>query len=250
MAGTDLLTVADAAPVEARQVSMFERLALDPSVDVGKLEKLIEMQERIARMNAEAAFNAAMSEAQSEMRPVSTDATNPQTRSRYATYAKLDSALRPVYSKHGFALSFNTAESPYQDHVRVLCKVTHRAGHAELRQVDMPADGKGAKGGDVMTKTHAAGSAFSYGMRYLLKMIFNVAVGEGDDDGNRASRTESVPAGYDDWLDDLRVVAENGTDALEAAWKASRPDLKKYALKQDAGSWNAIKAAAAKAVRS
>jgi hypothetical protein len=49
----------------------------------------------------------------------------------------------------------------------------------------MPADGKGAKGGDVMTKTHATGSAIQYGMRYLLKMIFNIAVGD-DDDGNAA----------------------------------------------------------------
>jgi hypothetical protein len=51
----------------------------------------------------------------------------------------------------------------------------------------MPADGKGAKGGDVMTKTHATGAAVSYGQRYLLKMIFNLAVGEVDDDGNGAS---------------------------------------------------------------
>jgi hypothetical protein len=48
----------------------------------------------------------------------------------------------------------------------------------------MPADGKGAKGGDVMTKTHATGAAMSYGARYLLKYIFNVAVGEDDNDGN------------------------------------------------------------------
>jgi hypothetical protein len=56
----------------------------------------------------------------------------------------------------------------------------------------MPADGKGAKGGDVMTKTHAAGSAMSYGMRYLLKMIFNVAVGEDDDDGQAAGRGQTI----------------------------------------------------------
>jgi ERF superfamily len=55
----------------------------------------------------------------------------------------------------------------------------------------MPADGKGAKGGDVMTKTHAAGSAFTYGQRYLLKMIFNIAIGD-DDDGNRANDTAAV----------------------------------------------------------
>jgi hypothetical protein len=51
----------------------------------------------------------------------------------------------------------------------------------------MPSDGKGAKGNDVMTRTHAAGSAMSYGMRYLLKAIFNIAIGE-DDDGNAAGR--------------------------------------------------------------
>jgi hypothetical protein len=38
-----------------------------------------------------------------------------------------------------------------------------------------------------MTKTHATGSAVSYGMRYLLKMIFNIAVSDRDDDGNAAS---------------------------------------------------------------
>jgi hypothetical protein len=43
-------------------------------------------------------------------------------------------------------------------------------------RIDMPADGKGAKGGDVMTKTHAMGAAASYGQRYLLKLIFNIAV--------------------------------------------------------------------------
>ena len=68
--------------------------------------------------------------------------------------------------------------------MRVLCYVSHSAGHTRTYQCDMPADGKGAKGNDVMTKTHAAGSAASYGMRYLLKMIFNIAIGEDDTDGN------------------------------------------------------------------
>ena len=41
-----------------------------------------------------------------------------------------------------------------------------------------------------MTKTHATGSAMTYGQRYLLKMIFNIAVGE-DDDGNGAGDTNA-----------------------------------------------------------
>lgn len=248
---TDLLQVADAPVVApAREVTMFERLALDPSVDVAKLEKLIEMQERIRRINAEAAYSTAMADAQQKMRPVHADASNPQTRSKYASYAALDRALRPIYTEHGFALSFDTADSPLAEHVRVLCKVRHRAGHSDVHHIDMPSDGKGAKGGDVMTKTHAAGSAISYGMRYLLKMIFNVAVGEDDDDGNRASVNVAAPEGYGDWIDDMRVVAEGGTQALEKAWKDSRADFKKYALKQDIGAWNAIKAAASKVAKS
>src|SRR5690606_32576023 len=66
---------------------------------------------------------------------------------------------------------------------------SHRDGHSRAYHIDMPADGKGAKGGDVMTKTHATGAAASYGMRYLLKMIFNVAVGEEDRDGNEPQET-------------------------------------------------------------
>lgn len=172
-----------ARPDDAALLSVISRAASDPTIDIEKMERLLAMQERLVAKTAEAAFNEAMSAAQSEMRPVSADAHNPQTRSRYATYAKLDNAIRPIYTSHGFALSFDTGDAPAEC-VRVLCYVSHRAGHARTYKVDMPADGKGAKGGDVMTRTHAMGAGMSYGSRYLLKLIFNIAVGEDDTDGN------------------------------------------------------------------
>lgn len=167
-------------------LQVISRAASDPSIDVEKLERLMAMYEKLEAKKAEQSFNAAMAEAQSEMTRVSADATNPQTKSKYATYAALDRALRPIYTKHGFAISFDEGEAA-EDRVKVLCYVSHRDGHTRTYMKEMPADGKGAKGGDVMTKTHAAGAAMSYGMRYLLKGIFNVAVGEDDDDGNGAS---------------------------------------------------------------
>ena len=172
-------------PTEAgAMISLIARAASDPNVDIDKMERLLEMQERIVARQSESDFNAAMSACQAEMGRISADANNPQTRSKYASYGKLDSVLRPIYTRHGLALSFDEAESPKPEHVRVLCHVTHRGGHKRTYQKDMPADGKGAKGGDVMTKTHAVGAAMSYGMRYLLKGIFNVAIGEEDRDGN------------------------------------------------------------------
>lgn len=165
--------------------SLLTKLATS-DIDADRLDRILEVRERILAKQAETDFNASMAAAQAEIGRVAADAVNPQTRSKYATYAALDRVLRPVYTKHGFALSFDEGDAPREDWIRVLCHVSHRGGHTRTYKKDMPADGKGAKGGDVMTKTHAAGSAMSYGMRYLLKGVFNVAVGEDDDDGNAA----------------------------------------------------------------
>lgn len=175
----------------AAVLSIIERAARDPSVDIVKLQQLMEMREKIAARTAESEFDRALTAAQQAMGRVRTDSNNPQTKSRYASYGALDAAMRPNYTANGFALSFNT-ESPSADVVRVICRVSHQNGHSRSYQIDMPADGKGAKGGDVMTKTHATGSAVSYGMRYLLKMIFNIAVSDKDDDGNAAGSGDKI----------------------------------------------------------
>lgn len=180
-------------PSEAQSlIAVISQAAKDPAVDLVKMQGLMELYERIEAKRSETAFNASMSVAQTAMRPIQADMTNPQTRSLYASYAKLDSKLRPIYTSNGFALSFDTATADVPEYIRVLCYVTHKDGGSRTYRVDMPADGKGAKGGDVMTKTHATGAGMTYGMRYLLKMIFNVAVGEDDTDGNAPSQEDAV----------------------------------------------------------
>ena len=237
-------------PAEINLSLMFERIAANPDVSVDKLQALMDMQRTLLSDRAKVAFSAEMSEAQREMRPVAADATNPQTRSKYASYDALDRKLRPIYTKHGFSLSFDTAESTLPEHVRVLCYVEHSDGHSRTYRVDMPADGKGAKGGDVMTKTHAVGAAMSYGMRYLLKMIFNVAVGEDDRDGNDQRQDIKAPDGYGDWIEALISKADEGLPALQAMWTVANGDktLKTYVThltKTAPDTWNGLKKKAA-----
>lgn len=204
----------DTSPVviqdSATVMDVISRAASDPNTNIEKLERLMGMYERIESKKAEAAYNDAMSSAQSEMVRVSADATNPQTRSEYASYAALDRALRPIYTKHGFALSFDEGTTEKPEYVRVLCHVSHRGGFTRTYHRDMPADGKGAKGGDVMTKTHAAGAAQSYGMRYLLKGIFNVAIGEDDTDGNTVTEriSEDQLANIEALMDEVKADRE------------------------------------------
>lgn len=170
-------------------IAMIERAATNPEVDVSKFKRLTAIWERAEARMAEGAFNAAMANAQAQVHSVKPNKSNTQTNSRYATYAALDLMLRPIYIDNGFSLSFSTAQSDAPDKVRVLCYVAHSQGHTRLYQADVPADGKGPKGGEVMTKTHAFGSGVTYGKRYLVGMIFNLAftTAEDDDDGNAAS---------------------------------------------------------------
>ena len=170
------------APAPTSMLDLIWRAASDPNIDVAKMQALIGIRDheeeraiKLAEREAEAAFNAAMAEVQSKMGRIATDAANASTRSRYATYGALDRAIRPLYTAAGFAPSFNEDVGTVgTEMVRVICYLTHTV--------------KGAKGNDVMTKTHAHGSAFTYGKRYLLGMIFNIAFGV-DDDGNAAGDT-------------------------------------------------------------
>jgi hypothetical protein len=205
-------------------IETISRAASDPNVDINKLERLIALRREIGAEEAEKMFNRSMTACQLDIRQIATDAENLQTRSKYATYAKLDSVLRPNYTKHGFALSFGEDVCEKPDTVRVTCIVSHVGGHSRKYHRDIPADGKGAKGGDVMTKTHAAGAAGSYGARYLLKGIFNVAIGEYDNDGN-----DDVRMNENEYAVHLKAIDAASDEkslmsAFGKAWKSAEQD--------------------------
>lgn len=230
---TDLVTTNETE--QASMLAVIQRAASDPSVDMDKLERLLALRDRMEAKEAEAQFNGAMSRIQSSMGRISADATNPQTRSNYATYGKLDKALRPIYTKEGLSLSFDTEPAP-DGFVGMVCYVSHSGGHTRTYKAQVPSDGKGAKGNDVMTKTHAFGSGTSYGMRYLLKMIFNVAIGEEDDDGNGSTHGD-----YDisAWADAIRDAADKTElDRIGADLK-SKTGIPAVALRNIRGLWAA-----------
>lgn len=251
MSKTDIVAAQDSQVAAASQASnmmeIIAKVASDPALDVEKLERLMAMHERMQGRQAETDFNAALSRVQGEMGRIAADATNNQTRSQYATYGKLDSVLRPKYTAEGLSLSFGTEPAP-EGMVGMVCFVSHIGGHTREYRAQVPSDGKGAKGGDVMTKTHAFGSGTSYGMRYLLKMIFNVAIGEEDDDGNGFSGDDLRAAATQDLLDRVKSAAtqeelagvwESGLRMFRAAKDSNGADVLRQAVlkrKEEIGS--------------
>ena len=198
-------------------MSLIERLAKDPTFDVEKMERLIAMKERGEAAHAQAAFDQAMSLAQQEITAIV--ARSKSDKGKYASYASLDRATRPIYTKHGFSVSFDTDPAAPELMVRLVATVAHSGGHRERRQLDVPADGKGAKGGDVMTRTHAVASAVTYGKRYLSSMIWNLAVDKDDDGEGASSIAERAKVMADNGIIHLNNMSPPTKEAL-AKWDA------------------------------
>jgi len=187
----------------AALMAAVARAAADPSVDVEKMERLFAMHERMEARQAQQAFADAMKAAQSEMPKIGKDRHNTQTKSDYATLDAINAEITPVYTRHGFSLSFDTADSPLAGHIRIVCHVLHSGGHEKAYTYDSPMDDKGIAGSVNKTPTHARGSAVTYGRRYLTLMIFNLSTGY-DDDGNDAD----TDADHSAWPDAIEACVD------------------------------------------
>lgn len=174
-------------------ISMIERAARDPSVDIDKMERLFLMRERMEERAARAAFNTAMAAAQSELKPIARKIENKQTNKKYADLAAISEAADPIIHRHGLGVISSEFRSELPDHIGVRCKVTHSAGHSESYDFNIPLDGTGLKGNANKTATHAYGSTITYGRRYAKCSVFDIATAE-DTDGNQPDAPEDRDA--------------------------------------------------------
>ncbi|MCW8960164.1 MAG: ERF family protein [Ignavibacteriaceae bacterium] len=190
-------------------MALVEKVVSDPNLDASKLEKLLDMQERIFDKNAEIAFNEDMAKVQSEIKPIINESHNGQTKSKYT---KLDSIVKycsPIWTSYGFALSFGSDKSSLENHIGITCIVSHSQGFSRNYRWDLPLDDVGIKGSKNKTAIHASGSTMSYGRRYLTCLIFNI-VTQDDDDGNAANSTPRI---NNQQLTDLEsLIKEVGAD--------------------------------------
>ena len=215
MSSDNQLVATETPPVSI--LGVIAAAARNPEIDVDKMERLLALHERVLKQQAEQEFNAAMSVAQEEMPRVHRDAKNPSTGSFYTRLESLNLEAVPIYTRHGFSLSFGTADCPVPEWHRITCTVAHKGGHSRHYQVDLPRDDTGAKGLANKTKMHGAGSTFSYGRRYLTLLIFNISLTNEDDDGNRGK--QAMPPGPMKATEKTRAwFLSQIADIAEEAW--------------------------------
>lgn len=195
--GQQIARIADSAAL----MNAVARAASDPTVDVEKMERLFVMHERMSARQAEQDYADAMMKAQAGMPAIVKERENKQTKSWYADMEAINRKIVPVYTAHGFSLSFGQVDSPVEGCIRVVCDVLHVGGHSKRYQYDNPIDDAGIAGAKNKTPTHGRASATTYAQRYITKMIFNLTLADEDDDGNAANtEREPVDAKAADWI--------------------------------------------------
>lgn len=204
-AGTAVVPANDAGNF----IGMIERVAANKDVDVTKLEKLLDMQERIMSKNAEMAFNRDMALMQAELPTITEKGeikVNDVVRSKYARFEDINEAVKPVLQKHGFAVNFKTDTTGGT--VKVTGILTHREGHRETTDMMLPVDVSGSK-----NPVQAIGSSVSYGKRYVMEALLNLT-SRGQDDDAQTAMAAGEFAGFEQEIDALTTKPQ-----AEALWK-------------------------------
>jgi hypothetical protein len=193
--------------VEHRASQPMDILIADiKDIDPEKARALMDMQFEWERNQAKKQYAVAMQACQEEMPTVIQNQDNSHTRSRYADLQAVQKTAKPVYSRHGFSLSFGEADCSLPNHKRTICDVLHDGGHEKRYYVDLPVDGTGSQGGkSSMNAVQGCISTTTYGQRRLLCMIFNITIAGEDDDAQSISKiNEAQYATLEDWIELLK----------------------------------------------
>lgn len=229
-----------AAPSASAMLDMIERLASNKDVDVTKLEKIIELKERVMAHDAKAAFDAAFSRMQPRM-PVIDERgqikdNSDKVRSKYAKFEDIQKAIKPILAEFGFALRHRTEwPEDRKGIIRIVGILTHEFGHAEESVFEAPLDKS-----QFRTDIQSQGSTISYGRRYTTIDLLNIETRGLDDDGRKAGRAQP-PDGYDDFAIALSKEAEKGLAAVEKMFGAASQDYRAYLTQHDSDAYKKIR---------
>jgi hypothetical protein len=121
----------------------------------------------------------ALASAQSEMKNAKLNKVNPHFKSKYADLAEIRDTVTPSLSKHGIAVVNGTDATDGSLHV--VTRLIHKSGQWIESRFPIAYD-----------KPQTMGSAITYGKRYNLASIANIAADE-DDDANAANDKPAPP---------------------------------------------------------
>lgn len=207
-------------------LSAIVALAKDPSVDVVKLQALLEMQERMEGRQAKVEFNRSFVRLSGKMPRVKKNGTVSLGEGKgsypFAKWEDMDRVIRPLMDEEGFGLSFDSAPRAEQGGgITVTGELVHRDGCSKAASISLSLDS-----GPGRNNLQAMGSSLSYGKRYCAEMLLNIVREGADDDGVKGGAQYIGPGQIEKIK---KLMAETNTNTLrflEAIGVAEVEDIK------------------------
>lgn len=169
----------------AAVLSMIERVARDPSVDIAKMTQLMGWRKEMIADQRRAAFDEAMASAKVEIpviaknREVDFTSTKGRTNYRHEDLAEIARTVTPILGKYGLSYRYRVS-SNVNEPIVVTCVVSHKDGHFEETTLLAGRDDSGNK-----NSIQQVGSTLTYLQRMTLKAALGLAASN-DDDGRSA----------------------------------------------------------------
>lgn len=229
-------------------MEMVLRAARDPSVDVSKMERLMQMAKDLRAEEAKTAYFGDLAQMQDELPSIQErgEIKIGNASQKYALWEDINKAIKPIMKQYGFAISFRTGIA--DNKITVTGVLSHRGGHSEETTIHLPSDTSGSK-----NAVQAVGSSTSYGKRYTAAALLNITTGGDDDDGEgdggyhaspqahaihnspTMSRNDDVDEGVKNWCDQQKALITSAVTVADVqGWEESRADalarLKRKAL--------------------
>lgn len=200
-----------AEPTETQIIlRMIERMVPDTTIDLERIDKVLELRNKVLAREARLAFIAALSAAQGEMPEIDkrgkiiikekgTERIIQST--PYALWEDTNAVLKPILARHDLVLSFRSKRLE-DGSVETTAILEHVLGHEERTTLVLPCDRTGSK-----NDVQAIGSSFSYGKRYTATALLNITT-RGEDDDGKAGGAKTQTA------DDLGYIDTEQLDTL------------------------------------
>jgi hypothetical protein len=176
----------------AAVLSMIERVARDPSVEMSKMMQLMSWRKEMVADQRRADFDEAMASAKAEIpvinknREVDFTSQKGRTHYKYEDLAEIARVVSPILAKFGLSYRYRVT-SNLNEPVTVTCIVSHRAGHFEEVTLMGGRDDTGGK-----NAIQQVASTLTYLQRMTLKAALGLAASN-DDDGKSS---EAEPETY------------------------------------------------------
>ena len=166
--------------IQGDDVSKFILQAIKQNLPVEALEKLFSLYKEVKAEKAKEVFVVALTKFQKQCSIVkkTKDVLNRDGRTVRYQYAPIDSVveqIRKPLAKNGLSYTWDSERE--DQHIKVVCKLTHIGGHSEKSTFDIP-----IVESQYMSSPQTYATAQSYAKRYTLLNVLGIATADDDTD--------------------------------------------------------------------